>query len=86
MGLASIGCPVLADKTYGGRDCLRLADLVGHLGLGADEILMSRQALHASRLRFHHPRLGKVIEGEAPLPPDFVKTLEALRQYRPFTK
>ena len=25
--LASVGCPVLADKIYSGRDCLRLSDL-----------------------------------------------------------
>ena len=81
--LASIGCPVLADKIYGGRDCLRLSDLVAGLDPAADEILLSRQALHASRLRFHHPRLREWIEAEAPLPPEFVKTLEALRKYRP---
>jgi 23S rRNA pseudouridine1911/1915/1917 synthase len=82
--LASIGCPVLADKTYGGRDCLRLSDLVPDLNPQADEILMPRQALHASRLRFQHPRLSHLIEGEAPLPPEFQKTLAALRKYRPF--
>ena len=81
--LASIGCPVLADKAYGGRDCLRLSDLVPALAPEADEILMPRQALHASRLRFTHPRLGTLIEAEAPLPPDFEKTLAALRKYRP---
>src|SRR5205807_6791502 len=58
--LASVGCPVLADKAYGGRDELRLSDLVPDLELEADAVLMARQALHASRLRFHHPRLGKV--------------------------
>jgi 23S rRNA pseudouridine1911/1915/1917 synthase len=82
--LASVGCPVLADKTYGGRDCLRLADLVANLDPEADEILMPRQALHASRLRFHHPRRRDFIETEAPLPPEFLKTLTALRQYRPY--
>jgi 23S rRNA pseudouridine1911/1915/1917 synthase len=81
--LASIGCPVLADKTYGGRDCVRLSDLVPALPPEADEILMSRQALHASRLRFSHPRLGTLIEAEAPLPREFEKTLGALRKYRP---
>ena len=82
--LASVGCPVLADKTYGGRDCLRLSELVAGLKDEADEILMPRQALHASRLRFHHPRRGTFIETEAPLPPEFQKTLAALRQHRPF--
>jgi hypothetical protein len=44
---------------------------------------MPRQALHASRLRFYHPRLRTVIESVAPLPPEFEKTLAALRQHRP---
>jgi len=82
--LASIHCPVLADKAYGGRDCLRLSDLVSGLEATRDEVLMPRQALHASRLRFYHPRLREVIEAVAPLPPDFEKTLAALRQYRNF--
>src|SRR5207253_6901790 len=73
--LASVGCPVLADKTYGGRDCLRLSDLVTNVGEEADEVLMPRQALHACRLRFHHPRRGTFIETEAPLPVEFEKTL-----------
>jgi 23S rRNA pseudouridine1911/1915/1917 synthase len=81
--LASVGCPVLADKIYSGRDCLRLSDLVAGLDPAADEVLMPRQALHASRLRLFHPRLRQVIEAEAPLPPEFEKTLAALRQHRP---
>ncbi len=79
--LASIGCPVLADKMYSGRACLRLSDLVADLDPTKDEVLMGRQALHASRLRFQHPRLGQVIAVEAPLPPEFEKTLAALRKY-----
>src|SRR5207302_4380765 len=55
--LASVGCPVLADKLYSGRDCLRLSDLVPKLAPEADEMLLPRQALHAHRLRFRHPRL-----------------------------
>jgi 23S rRNA pseudouridine1911/1915/1917 synthase len=81
--LASVGCPVLADKAYGGRDCLRLSDLVAGLDPEADVVLMARQALHASRLRFTHPRLRQVIEVQAPLPADFERTLAALRQDRP---
>jgi 23S rRNA pseudouridine1911/1915/1917 synthase len=81
--LASVGCPVLADKTYGGRDCLRLSDLVPDLAPEAEEVLMPRQALHAHRLRFHHPHSGRVIEAKAPLPPEFQKTLAALRLHRP---
>jgi 23S rRNA pseudouridine1911/1915/1917 synthase len=80
--IASIGCPVLADKTYGGRDCLKLSELVPNLRVEEDEVLMPRQALHAHRLRFTHPQLRTVIEAKAPLPPDFERTLAALRKYR----
>lgn len=80
--LASIGCPVLADKIYSGRDCLRLSDLVLGIPPEADEVLLPRQALHAHRLRFRHPRLGQMLEVEAPLPDEFQKTLAVLRQHR----
>src|SRR5262249_44442473 len=83
--LASIGCPVLADKVYSGRDSLRLSEITPSVERDspADELLLPRQALHASRLRFHHPRLRKIIEAEAPLPAEFQKTLAALRLPRP---
>lgn len=80
--LASIGCPVLADKMYSGRDCLRLSDLTD-VDPEQDEVLMPRQALHATRLRFYHPHMRDIVEVEAPLPPEFQKTLAALRQHRP---
>jgi len=81
--LASIGCPVLADKAYSGRDMLRLSDLAPLADAAQDEVLMPRQALHARRIRLYHPRLRQVLEVEAPLPPEFEKTLAALRRHRP---
>jgi 23S rRNA pseudouridine1911/1915/1917 synthase len=81
--LASVGCPVLADKVYSGRDQLRLSDLTAIGVEEEDEVLMPRQALHAHRLRLTHPRTRQVIEAVAPLPPEFVRTLEALRKHRP---
>jgi 23S rRNA pseudouridine1911/1915/1917 synthase len=81
--LASVGCPVLADKIYSGRDSLRLSDLVRGVAAEADELLLSRQALHAHRLRFRHPRKGNILEVTAPLPAEFARTLEALRRHRP---
>src|SRR5438874_6726439 len=80
--LASVGCPVLADKIYSGRDSFRLSDVNTNTDASADEVLLERQALHAARLRFTHPRTQQVIAAEAPLPPDFEKTLAALRKYR----
>ncbi len=81
--LASVGCPVLADKVYSGRDRLCLSDLVAGLDEDQDEVLLSRQALHAYRLRLRHPRKGNLLEAEAPLPAEFTRTLEVLRQHRP---
>jgi 23S rRNA pseudouridine1911/1915/1917 synthase len=83
--LASIDCPVLADKVYSGRDRLHLSDLVPGLDSTQDELLLSRQALHAFRLRFRHPRTASLLEVEAPLPEDMQKTLAALRRYRPYS-
>jgi len=81
--LQHVGAPVLADKLYGGRDQLKRSDLAPHLPEGEDEVLIGRQALHAFRLRFRHPRTGLWVEAEAPLPADMRRVLEALRKYRP---
>jgi 23S rRNA pseudouridine1911/1915/1917 synthase len=81
--LASVGCPVLADKVYGGRDRFLLSELVPGLPEEQDEVLLERHALHAYRLRLQHPRRQTVLQLEAPLPPEFQRTLAALRQHRP---
>jgi 23S rRNA pseudouridine1911/1915/1917 synthase len=81
--LLHVGCPVLADRIYGGRDSFRLLELDPKLPRDQDEVLIGRQALHAFRLRFRHPRTQLWIEAEAPLPPDMRRVLEALRKYRP---
>jgi 23S rRNA pseudouridine1911/1915/1917 synthase len=81
--LASVGCPVAADAVYGGRDRLLLSDLVPGLRKDEDEVLIGRQALHAFRLRFRHPRTNEWIEAEAPLPDDIRRVIDALRRHRP---
>ncbi|MCS7021047.1 MAG: RluA family pseudouridine synthase [Gemmataceae bacterium] len=81
--LLHVGCPVLADRLYSGRDRLVLADLVPDQPAAHDVVLLHRQALHAWRLRFRHPRTDQWLEVEAPLPEDMQRTLEALRRYRP---
>jgi 23S rRNA pseudouridine1911/1915/1917 synthase len=80
--LGSVGCPVLADKTYSGRDSFKLSDLTPGLAPEQDEVLLGRQALHALRLRLFHPHTKQPLAVEAPLPAEFVKTLEALRRLR----
>ncbi len=81
--LAFVKCPVLADRLYSGRDRFLLSDVVPGLPRDRDEVLLGRQALHAYRLRFKHPRSGHWIEVEAPLPADIRRALEAIRAYRP---
>jgi 23S rRNA pseudouridine1911/1915/1917 synthase len=61
--LASIGHPIEGDPVYAGRGERKLA----------------RQALHAWKLAFQHPRTGKAMRFEAPLPGDFRELLESLR-------
>lgn len=80
--LASIGCPVLADKLYSGRDRFNLSDLVPGLSAEEEQPLLTRQALHAHRIRFKHPRTSQVLEVIAPLPDEFSRTIQAFRQHR----
>jgi 23S rRNA pseudouridine1911/1915/1917 synthase len=77
--LASIGHAVVGDPTYGR---LRLPQ-------GASPQLVAalsafrRQALHAGRLELSHPRDGRLLELEAPLPADFAALLAVLEQDTP---
>ena len=70
--LSEAGHPLLGDSLYGaGRK---------PKGRAAEaQELVGRQALHAWKLAFPHPRTGKVLRVEAPLPPDFTAALKVLR-------
>jgi 23S rRNA pseudouridine1911/1915/1917 synthase len=80
--LTHIGHPIVADKLYSGRDRLTIGDLAGPDAAEADRVLIERQALHAHRLRFAHPRTGATIDLSATLPFDMARTLDALRAHR----
>jgi len=73
--LAHVGYPIVGDPVYGGRR---------RLPAGASPTLKSalesfrRQALHAERLSFTHPRSGKPVSYTAPLPADLRELLGAL--------
>jgi 23S rRNA pseudouridine1911/1915/1917 synthase len=58
-----IGHPILGDPVYGHA---RVPEI-------------SRQALHAARLEFTHPRTGRRVVCTAPLPEDFQRLLHRLR-------
>lgn len=61
--MASIGHPLLGDFTYGSP---------------SPEKGLEGQCLHAKRLRFVHPRTGRLTELEIPLPDYFVEVLSKL--------
>ncbi|HWD93990.1 MAG TPA: RluA family pseudouridine synthase [Verrucomicrobiae bacterium] len=66
-----LGFPLVGDLTYGQRQNRRLEELVGFTA--------PRVMLHAFQLAFIHPRTGKRVSFEAPVPKDFEDMLKALR-------
>jgi len=75
--MSFIGHPMIGDKMYGGGPLYR-SQLQGRPDV-AEGPLITRQALHAHTIEFHHPRNGAVMKLEAPWPTDFTQTLEELR-------
>ncbi|WP_043395374.1 RluA family pseudouridine synthase [Archangium violaceum] len=70
--LSEAGHPLLCDGVYGASRKAK--------GRAAEaEEVLGRQALHAWKLSFPHPRTGKVLHVEAPLPADFTAALKLLR-------
>jgi 23S rRNA pseudouridine1911/1915/1917 synthase len=66
-----IGFPLLGDGVYGQRQNRRFEELIGFSA--------PRLMLHAFELGFIHPRTGKPLHFQAPLPSDFEEMLRALR-------
>jgi 23S rRNA pseudouridine1911/1915/1917 synthase len=73
--MASIGHPVVGDTLYGGSG--QLTDQVASQAATSkaarrkaepERLRLGRNFLHAARLEFPHPRTGKLLELEAPLP------------------
>jgi 23S rRNA pseudouridine1911/1915/1917 synthase len=74
--LTHIGYPLVGDRVYGGRLLLpKGAEAEVTAALRG----FKRQALHAARLAFAHPRTEKLIECKAALPEDIQSLLRALR-------
>ncbi|MFW6145836.1 MAG: RluA family pseudouridine synthase [Planctomycetota bacterium] len=73
-----LGHPIVGDRLYGGGPLYR-SQLEGHPDQAVDPII-TRQALHAWQVGFHHPATGEPMVLEAPLPADFVEALAALRE------
>jgi 23S rRNA pseudouridine1911/1915/1917 synthase len=76
LHLAHLKYPVAGDPVYGGR--------FGRPRGAGEELVeflrtFGHQALHAARLAFDHPRTGKRLTLETPVPADFARLLELLR-------
>lgn len=65
--MSSIGHPLLGDEVYGGKSALKFP--------------LAGQALHAYRLTLTHPRTGKTMTFESPLPAYFTALLKKLRNF-----
>ncbi|MHC4480264.1 MAG: RluA family pseudouridine synthase [Planctomycetota bacterium] len=78
--LAFIGHPIVADSLYGWRDSIYLPDLTGGEHKPCEGPLIDRQALHARRITIRHPKRNEPMTFEAPLPPDMIRLIEALRR------
>ena len=66
--LSSIGCPILGDPTYGGKQVATLAS-----------ITIPRVMLHAKVLGFVHPVTQKEVSFSAPIPNDMRHTIQQIR-------
>ncbi len=66
--MAYLGHSIVGDKTY---------------GVKKEPFKLDGQLLHARRICFVHPTLGKAMEFEAPLPTYFTDTLDKIRKQYP---
>ncbi len=75
--LSEAGHPLLGDPVYGGTRREARLPATDPVRRAAEAI--GRQALHAARLAFDHPRTGRRVAFTAPLPDDFERALSVLR-------
>lgn len=71
---ASMGHPVLGDKTYGKKVEIEVR--------GRKKVSFPRQMLHAELLGFIHPVTGEYLEFSAPLPEDISEKIKELRYFK----
>jgi 23S rRNA pseudouridine1911/1915/1917 synthase len=83
--MASINHPVVGDTLYGGSG--QLTDQVAsqaaqsksaRRNANPERLRLGRNFLHAANLEFPHPKTGKLLQLEAPLPVELVSFLELL--------
>lgn len=77
-----IGHPLFNDERYGGNEVLKGTTFTKYKQFVENCFkICPRQALHAKTLGFDHPKTGKRLFFEAPMPEDFVNLIEKWRNY-----
>jgi len=79
--LSHLGHPVMGDREYGGDEKI-LGGIYDQYRSEARHIIemMPRQALHAYKLEFRHPKTGMIHTVRADLPEDIVRVIEYLKE------
>jgi 23S rRNA pseudouridine1911/1915/1917 synthase len=84
--LAHMGCPVLCDRLYAGHSNVTRGQLQRRLARGLPtreedaEVILDRQALHALRIEFEHPKTRQSLSFEAPMAPDMLRVIDELEK------
>jgi 23S rRNA pseudouridine1911/1915/1917 synthase len=85
--MASIGHPVVGDTLYGGAGQLMdqaasqaATSRAARRKAEPERLRLGRNFLHAAHLEFAHPRTGKLLELEAPLPAELEAFLHRLEE------
>jgi 23S rRNA pseudouridine1911/1915/1917 synthase len=76
--MSYLGHPIVGDRMYGGGPVYR-SQLEGRPNEASGPVI-TRQALHAHTIEFHHPRSGELMRLEAPWPEDLARAVNELQQ------
>lgn len=78
--LSHMGFPIVGDDLYGGHhSSAGMLDPALRRGVGGDEMVIARQALHAAMLTFVHPITEQKMTFQAPLRSDMAELVRVLR-------
>lgn len=76
--MASLGHPVVGDTLYGAPARLMVIPSRLRTDPEPESLTLNRNFLHAAELEFVHPRTGKTLHLEAPLPAELEKAVAAI--------
>lgn len=87
--MTHLGYPLVGDDMYGGKAATAASlgrDRAAREAIAAEgEVVLDRQALHATTLTIDHPATKERVTFQAPVPPDLLRLVRTLREHRPWT-